>query len=133
MPDYTLPFTAAHEFAHQRGISREDEANFVAYLACIESDDPYVRYSGYLNLYEYVASALYSADHDAYFEVSGKLPAEVRAEMSAYNRFFEKYRHNVAATVSGAVNDTYLKSQGTPGEKSYGMVVDLAVAYYKVH
>ena len=28
------------------------------------------------------------------------------------------------------VNDTYLKAQGqTAGEKSYGMVVDLAVAY----
>ena len=33
-PDYTIPYTAAHELAHQRGIAREDEANFVAYLVC---------------------------------------------------------------------------------------------------
>lgn len=45
-PDYTIPFTAAHELAHQRGIAREDEANFVAFLVCINSDDPYIRYSG---------------------------------------------------------------------------------------
>ena len=57
-PDYTLPFTAAHELAHQRGIAREDEANFIAFLVCMESDDPYIRYSALLNLYEYGASAL---------------------------------------------------------------------------
>ena len=33
-PDYTIPFTAAHEMAHQRGIAREDEANFIAFLVC---------------------------------------------------------------------------------------------------
>jgi hypothetical protein len=44
-PDYTIPFTAAHELAHQRGIAREDEANFVAFLVCIESEDAYIRYS----------------------------------------------------------------------------------------
>ena len=57
-PDYTLPYTAAHEMAHQRGIAREDEANFIAFLVCIGSEDPYIRYSGYLNVYEYVAGAL---------------------------------------------------------------------------
>jgi len=131
MPAYTIPFTAAHELAHQRGIAREDEANFVAYLACIESDDPYIRYSGYLNMYEYVASALYSANADSYWIVNAKLDGLIKNEMKAYSKFFDKYRENVAATVSSAVNDTYLKVQGTVGERSYGLVVDLCVAYYK--
>ena len=48
--------------AHQRGIAREDEANFIAFLVCMASDDPYIRYSGYLEVYEYVASSLYSDD-----------------------------------------------------------------------
>lgn len=128
-PDYTLPYTAAHEMAHQRGIAREDEANFVAFLVCIASDDEYIRYSGYLNLYEYVANALYSADKDAYYEVRSGLEAKARVEMSAYSAFFDKYRENVAANVTETVNNTYLTMQGTPGTKSYGMVVDLAVAY----
>ena len=59
-PDYMLPYTAAHELAHQRGIAREDEANFMAFLVCIESDDPYIRYSGYANVLSYVLSSLYS-------------------------------------------------------------------------
>ena len=131
MPSYTLPFTEAHEMAHQRGIAREDEANFVAFLVCISSDDPYIRYSGYLNMFEYIASPLYSADADAYRALWSSLDPDIRGEMTAYNKFFEKYRKNVAATVSSAINDTYLKSQGTVGEKSYGLVVDLAVAYYR--
>ena len=56
----------------------------------------------------------------------------VRYEMSAYADFFEKYKESVASDVSGAVNNTYLTIQGTAGTASYGMVVDLAVAYYNV-
>ncbi len=129
-PDYTLPFTAAHELAHQRGIMPENEANFVAFLVCAESDDPYIRYSGYLNMYEYINSALHSADYDTFAQVYGSLDNRVKGEIVAYNRFFEKYRENTAADVAGVMNDTFLKSQGVKeGEKSYGMVVDLAVAY----
>lgn len=130
-PDYTLPFTAAHELAHQRGIAREDEANFMAFLVCTASEDVYIRYSGYLNLYEYVASALYSADPDRYFAVLRSLDVRVRGELAAYSDFFDRYRETVVSEVSGTINDTYLKLQGTEGSKSYGRVVDLAVAYYK--
>ena len=130
-PDYTLPFTAAHELAHQRGIAREDEANFIAYLVCLSSDDAYIRYSGYLNMFEYVSSALYSADKELYYEVRSALPAEVRYELRAYSDFFDRYRDSAAGEITGNVNDTYLKLQGTEGTRSYGLVVDLAVAYDK--
>lgn len=130
-PDYTIPYTAAHEMAHQRGIAREDEANFMAFLVCINSDDPYIRYCGYLNTYEYVASALYRADKDLYFKAAERMDQAVNLEMVAYNDFYDKYRDTTASQISGAVNDSYLQSQGTPGTVSYGMVVDLTVAYYK--
>lgn len=130
-PDYTLPYTAAHELAHQRGIAREDEANFVAFLVCMASDDPYIRYSGYISVYEYVASALYYADSEEYAKVAADLDKRIIGEMRAYNIFYEKYADSAASAVSGAINDTILKIQGTEGEKSYGMVVDLAVAYYR--
>lgn len=131
-PDYVLPYTAAHEFAHQRGIAREDEANFVAFLVCMESDDHYIRYSAYLNLYEYVSNALYSANRDAHTSVYYKLPYGAMTDMAAYSKFFKKYQKTVVSDVSGAVNDTFLNFNGVEeGSKSYGMVVDLAVAYYK--
>ena len=130
-PDYTLPFTAAHELAHQRGIAREDEANFVAFLVCIASDDPYIQYSGYFNMLEYVASALYQADPETYYALLDRYSKGMRQETIAYRAFFEKYQDSVVGEISGNINNSYLQMQGTPGTQSYGMVVDLAVAYYK--
>ena len=130
-PDYTLPFTAAHELSHQRGIARENEANFMAFLVCISSDDAYIRYSAYLNMYEYVASALASASSEMYAGVWYSLPSEVTDELITYSNFYDKYRDSAASDVSEAVNDTMLKLHGTEGTRSYGMVVDLAVAYFK--
>ena len=131
-PDYTIPYTAAHELAHQRGIAREDEANFIAFLICMESEDPYIRYSAYLNLYEYVGSALRKADLELYKKSYENLPKGIHGEEVAYSRFFQKYRKSVVSEVSQKTNDLYLQSQGSPeGTKSYNLVVDLAVAYYK--
>ncbi|MBR5279228.1 MAG: DUF3810 family protein, partial [Clostridia bacterium] len=57
---------------------------------------------------------------------------EVLGELIAYSTFFDKYRDSVASDITGAVNDVFLQSQGqSAGIKSYGLVVDLAVAYFK--
>lgn len=130
-PDYTIPYTAAHELAHQRGIAKEDEANLIAFLVCTYSDDHYIRYSGFVNMYEYVAAALKKADRDLFNTSYSHLNAKIINEQIAYSNFFKKYQKSVAATVSNKVNDTYLKSQGTVGSASYGMVVDLTVAHLK--
>ena len=130
-PDYTIPYTSAHELAHQRGIAREDEANMIAFLVCIRSEDPYIQYSAYLNVYEYVSTALYYADKELYKEIRQKISSSVYGEQVAYSKFFDKYDNSVASQVSIAVNDAYLKTQGTQGSISYGMVVDLTVAYFK--
>jgi hypothetical protein len=131
-PDFVRPFTVAHEFSHQRGIAKEDEANFVAYLVCIGSEDAFVQYSGYVSLLQYVTDALYEADKKMYeaFYTHTMHPRVVK-EFRAYSKFFEPYRSSAASEIAGAVNDTFLNSQGqTEGRASYGLVVDLAVAYY---
>ncbi len=130
-PDYTIPYTAAHELAHQRGIAREDEANMMAFLISMESDDDYIKYCAYVNMYEYVANALYKADRSLFKKADAKLSKDVYNEQVAYSRFFKKYSKSVTSQISGAVNNAYLQSQGTEGKKSYGMVVDLTVAYFK--
>ena len=129
-PDYTIVYTMAHEMSHQRGIAPEDEANFMAYLICMESDDAYIRYCGTQGLLEYVYSALSRADRKLYSDCYSKLDAHVVNEMRSYNKFFEKYEENIAATVSGTINNTYLTLQGTQGTRSYGLVADLAVICY---
>jgi hypothetical protein len=46
-----VPFTLAHEWAHLAGYADESEANFVAWLACVRSEDASIRYSGWLEAY----------------------------------------------------------------------------------
>ncbi len=129
-PDYVIPFTVAHEFAHQRGIARENEANFVASLVCSYAEDEYVRYSGLFNLFEYVISAYARADREGYSELWKSLDPRLKNEMFAYSDAMEPYRDHVLGEVSTTVNNAYLEMNGTPGIISYGLVVDLAVAYY---
>ncbi|MDD4124826.1 MAG: DUF3810 domain-containing protein [Eubacteriales bacterium] len=134
-PDFITPFTVAHEMSHQRGIAREDEANFVAFLVCVQSDDAYMRYSGYLNVLREVMSALYKADKDLYAKYRNSYyPDKLAGEISAYSKFFDKYRDSTAAKVVSGTNDAYLSSQKVKaGVKSYGLVTDLAVAYYETN
>lgn len=128
-PDYTVPYTMAHEMAHQRGIAKEDEANFMAFLVCLESDDIYIRYSAYLEMFEYVQNSLYAADAEL-FRLSCDYPAEVYNDRVAYYNYYRKYADSTIGEVSSRVNDAYLKSQGTKGRVSYGLVTDMTVAYY---
>ena len=109
-PDFVIPFTVAHEMAHQRGIAREDEANFVAFLVCINSENDYVRYSGLFNVLEYLLSALNKADAEMYKElVKESITPGIRAELVAYSGFFKKYSDSTASQVVGSINNSYLE------------------------
>ena len=92
---------------------------------------PIFRYCAYVNMYEYVANALYGADKELFRKADATLDINVYNEQVAYSKFFKKYSKSVTSQISGTVNDIYLQSQGTVGRKSYGMVVDLTVAYLK--
>ena len=129
-PDYTIPFTVAHEMAHQRGIAREDEANFVAFLVCVRSDSAFVRYSGYMNMLEYVSSALYRTDKKLYSMLVKEYDERTHGEINAYYKFYRENKNETLGKLSDTVNDTYLKAQGTAGVVTYSYVVRLAVSYY---
>lgn len=129
-PDFIIASSAAHEMAHQRGVATEDEANFVAFVVCMMSDDPFLRYAGCLDMYGNFASSLAGASPELYAKLYSQIPDEIKRDLVAYSEFFEKYRDNVAADVSDKINDGYIKDHGQPeGIKSYGMVVDLVVSY----
>ena len=129
-PDYTLPFTVAHEFAHQRGIGRENEANFLAFLVCIRTDDPYIRYSGYVNMYEYIASSLRKTDKDALSAIYDSTDDRIIGELVAYSEFYYANKNELLSEISDATNDWYLKNQGTEGVISYGLVTKLCIYYF---
>lgn len=128
-PDYSFVFTVAHEFAHQRGINRENEANFMAFLVLSRSEDTFLQYSAYLNIYEYLSSALYSTDKSLYATVSESLDSDAKADIAAMNAVVREHRDSPLYKLMHDVNDAYLKVNGTEGVVTYGYVVRLAVAY----
>ncbi len=130
-PPYTIPFTAAHEFAHQRGIAPEDEANFVSFDVLRDSEDFYLRYCAYLNMLEYVLDALYRASPQKYDLALSYVDKNVMGEIRAYSAFFKKYEGSAAGNISGTINDTFLKLNGTEGSVSYGLVVKLATGLHR--
>lgn len=130
LPDPEIAFCAAHELSHQYGVMREDEANFMAYLITTKSDDDYLRYSGYLSMYQYLASSLYHTDRAAYISLTGKLCQEAKNDIRASYDVIDKYSGGKMTDLSRAVNDTFLKGHGTEGVRSYGEVTRLAISYY---
>lgn len=129
-PIAEMTFVAAHELSHQRGIMRENEANFMAYLVTTTSDDLYLNYAGYLSMYQYLASALYSTNKDRYYEIHRSLASAPRGDIAEINRVILAYGDTFIADISSFVNDVFLKSNGTAGVVTYGEVVKLTVAYY---
>jgi len=129
-PAYVTIFTTAHEMSHQRGILRENEANFVAYLITTASGDDCLRYSGLLNMYGYFSSALYKTDKEAYYAINGELSPLARTDIRAANAVTEKYGDTIIEDISEWINNLYLNSSGTPdGTVSYSRVVHLVLAY----
>lgn len=131
MQDYNIPFTACHELSHLRGFMQEQEANFIAFLACSGSEEEAFAYSGYLMGWIHCMNVLYRADYDVWEEVRSQLPPEAEADLRLNSEFWARYDGRIAE-VSNRVNDTYLKANGqADGVKSYNRMVDLIVAYYK--
>lgn len=128
--DYSIIYTAAHEMAHARGIAREDEANFVAFLVLSASEDPYFRYAGNVMLLQYVSNALYDTDSAKYKEAWSRYPTTVVNEIRAYNAIVREYSGTMASEVAGSINNAYLEGMGTGGSISYDLVVRLAVGHF---
>lgn len=140
------PASMCHELAHLRGYIYEDEANFISYLACIESDDVTFQYAGYLSVLNYLINDLYKAyltNPEAYaaaLEAVEPVPLfSIVQEDNVFVTEQEWERINGKAVidtetvdeVSDAFTDATLKLNGvSDGMMSYSRVVKLLLQYY---
>ena len=131
MTTYNIPFTMCHELSHLCGFMREDEANFIGWLACRQSQDVDFRYSSAMLGWINCTNELAQMDPKAYRELAAMLPEEIRVEFRANNAFWEKYEGK-AAEMHEQVNDAYLKANGQgEGVRTYARMVELIVSYYQ--
>jgi hypothetical protein len=128
VPEYTIPFTMCHELSHLRGFMREDEANFIAYLACRNSTDPDFRYSGAAMAFTYASNALFSVDSSAAGKIYSDLSVGVRRDLQFNNEYWDRFKGPVSDAAT-SVNNSYLKAnRQKDGVQSYGRMVDLLLA-----
>ena len=129
-PPALFASTVAHELAHQRGVAKEQEANFVAVLASLAYGDTEYCYSACLLAYTHLGNALYSADYEAWKSIYLSLSEDVRRDFAANREYWAQFETPVQK-VSNTVYEGFLYSYDqNMGLKSYGACVDLLVNYF---
>lgn len=129
-PALLMLSAAAHETAHYLGIAREDEANFASYLACTHSQDPSISYSGTMLALIHCGNKLYAADKEKYSALYAAYNEGVVRDIRSNNAYWDSFEGPVEEAAT-TLNDNYLKfNQQEDGVKSYGMMVDLILAYF---
>ena len=134
VPTIPLPFTMCHEAGHRQGLAGEDEANFAAFLASINSDDVRFVYSGYYSAFGYCLSSLYKVAPEKALELLNRYKDTAHL-LVLYDRQdtadqYKKYESPLQ-DISDHINDTYLKTfDEESGIESYGEVSDYLIAYY---
>ncbi len=135
-----VPVTMCHELSHLKGFILEDEANFIGYLACADSEDPLFRYSAYLSVIGYLDRDFIKAigeDEEIY-----RSHPRILAQVAEDKKFLtskaweqvEKKAVLKTETVKQAA-DTFLETTLTlngveDGTVSYSRVVKLLLQYY---
>jgi len=127
--DAELPFTICHELAHQLGYSREDEASFISWVACMYSPYEDYRYSGSLMALVHLLNALRERDTVAWGKARGMCSPAVNGDLNAMGQYWRLYEGPVSE-VSESINDAFLRAnKQEDGVQSYGRMVDLVIAY----
>jgi hypothetical protein len=132
-PGCALPEVLAHEKAHQRGITSEDEANFFGFLVCAHCADPYARYSGYLLAQRQLLQELLKLNRARANALIKQRDPGVQRDVDAINRFHQAHLGRVSK-VGSAINDTYLKANRVRGGvKSYQMSARLILVFARAN
>ena len=132
--------TICHELAHTKGFIYEDDANMIGYLACINSEDPFLQYCGYLSVLSYVNNDFY----DSIGKSQNIYKSHVRISdgVASDNVFLTRetwqevektavVKTSTVKKVSDTLMDTTLKLNGVEeGILQYNNVVGQLLAYY---
>lgn len=130
--------TVCHELAHTKGFIFENDANMIGYLACIQSDDTFLQYCGYLSVLNYVNNDFYKSVNKSTYKKHVRISDRVADDNVFLTRedwqAVEKTAVVKTSTVKKVSNNflnTNLKLNGVDeGIQQYNEVVNLLLNYY---
>ena len=122
-PDAYQPFTIAHEMAHSKGAMPEEDANLVAAYICLNSEDPYIRYSGYDVCFWSLESFVMATNSKQNVE---EFYNSIDDNIYRNNNYEYDYwtNHATFEKIADWVNDLYLKFNNDVGTISYDDNID---------
>ena len=131
LPGFGLPYTCAHEVAHQLGFAKESEANFIGYLAAIHSYDSSLRYAANLDIFLYANNALRRQDSSAARMMFEKLSPIAKKDLKEYSIFIKKYQGPIDDFTTKFYTQFLHVNNQPEGMQSYSRVVSWVWRYMK--
>lgn len=118
IPNIDIPFVVAHELAHTKGVMSETEANDFAMYVCMNSSDPYLRYSALCNAFEGIETMAMTANDDEKMNTFYTTVSEnVWKDFLYTNEYWNK--HTFFKDIAKWFNDLYLKIFGSQTTEAY--------------
>jgi hypothetical protein len=131
VPRFLIPFIATHEMAHQLGYAKENEANFVGYLAGINSSDTLFHYSVYFDLFVYANREVFYFDSTYSRNALQQLDPGVISDLRELAQFDRNHRSFLEPAITWMYGNYLKMNQQPQGIRSYNAVIGMLIAYYK--
>ena len=129
-PMYSFPMTTNHEMAHQMGYASESECNFIGFLASVNNEDLYSKYSGYSFALRYCLSNWQVRDEKVFDELLKTVHPGVLKNYQESEDFWKQYDTFIDKGFR-IFYDNFLKmNKQKDGMESYSKFVNLMVNYY---
>ncbi len=131
MAGYKFAVVACHEEAHQIGFAAENEANFIATMATLQNDDPFIQYAGSIFTLRYLINEVGRNDVDTFKALLKTINPGILANYKETRDFWESYE-NPFESFSKVFFDNFLKANNqSKGLASYSYMVALVINYYE--
>jgi hypothetical protein len=131
VPPFLEPYITTHEMAHQLGYAKENEANFVGYLAAVNSSDTLFHYSAYFDLFLYANREVYYFDSVSSKKALALLNPDVKNDILELRQFNWNHRSFFEPVITFLYGNFLKLNQQPQGIRSYNAVVGMLIAYYK--
>lgn len=131
LPHSYIPFTLAHESAHQLGFAREQEANFIGFLIGVKSVNADLKYSTQYAVLKSLLNALAEKNEPFVKSILAQYSAGMKRDRLAEKKFVADHQ-GFFEELFGLTNDLFLKSNRQEGSITYSYFVDLLVRYERL-
>lgn len=132
LPSTQIPFTLAHESAHQLGFAREQEANFIGYLLGKNSENVELKYSVEYFVLRSLLNSLVEKNPQFVKQILENYSPAMKRDRIA-EKIFAKKHEGFLAIFFDLSNDLFLKSNQQQGSITYSYFVDLMVRYERLN